>query len=462
MGPWPAVRQLAFTVGRNEEHEVPRISSPQRAVRVGFVGTATSGRRLAQVAERMDAPIRLVSVGSETPHGAHQKAMQVEDDVDVILYSGPLAYDLAVAQGGLAVPSLFVPPGGPALPTALLRAVLHEDLDLRRMSIDSVAQAEVEDSYEEIGIDVSGVHVMEYRESATPNDFLTFHRTLHAAGSTVAAITTLPAVAAKLEEQGTPALVMRPDAMTLRNALNTALLVGGGASLDNERMAIIVVRLPQSLTSTQREHSRASLVELKLSLMLELLPEARRMGALMMPRDDTSALMFVSMGSLRAATQDLSVMPLVERVRTRLTFEPEIGIGVGRTASEAEKNADHAADLGHDSAGGSVVMIGPDEAMARIPHDPSSDVPPTPSPKGLKEVEILRRLLDALAAAGQESKNVEAEQVADLLGVTLRTARRYMRDLVSADLAWQLPPTKTQKVGRPPIPYRLLDHRLPE
>lgn len=439
---------------------MPRISNPRRPVRIGFVGTAAAGRRLAHVAERMDARIRLISVGSDSPQRAHDKARQVEDEVDVILYSGPLAYDLAMAQGGLSVPSLFVPPGGPALPTALLRAVLHEEVDLRRLSIDSVARAEVEDSYEELGIDVSGVHVMEYRESATAEDFLAFHQGLHEAGSTAAAITTLPSVAEKLAEQGVPALVMRPDATTLRTALHTALLVGGGATSDNERMALIVVRLPQSLTSPQAERSRASLVELRLSLMLELLPEARRMGAIVLPRDDTSALLFVSMGSLRGATQDLTVMPLVERLRARLAVDPEIGIGVGRTVREAEWNADRAADLGEDSAAGSVALLGPDEAMVRIPHDPSSVVPTPPSPTGRKEGEMLRQLLDALADAGEESRIVEAEQVAELLGVTLRTARRYLRDLVSADLAWQLPPTKTNRVGRPPIPYRLLDHRL--
>lgn len=439
---------------------MPRTSSSRRPVRVGFVGTPDAGRRMAQVAERLDARIRLVSVGTDSPHQAHDKALQVEDEVDVILYSGPLAHDLAMAQGGLSVPSLFVPPGGPALPTALLRAVLHEEVDLRRLSIDSVAREEVEDSYEELGIDVSGVHVMEYRESAAAEDFLAFHRSLHEAGRTAAAITTLPSVAEQLEELGTPALVMRPDATTLRTALHTALLVGGGASSDNERMALIVVRLPRSLISAQTERDRASLVELRLSLMLGLLPEARRMGAIVLPRDDTSALLFVSMGSLRGATQDLTVMPMAERLRTHVDLTPEIGIGVGRTVREAERNADRAADLSDGSVTGAVTMIGADEAMLQIPHDPSTAISVPPSPGGSREGEILRQLLEVLPDAGEESRIVEAEQVAELLGVTLRTARRYLRDLVSADLAWQLPPTKTHKVGRPPIPYRLLDRRL--
>src|SRR5699024_7931475 len=103
-----------------------------------------------------------------------------------------------------------------------------------------------------------------------------------------------------------------------------------------------------------------------------------------------------------------------------------------------------------------VTLLGPDEARLQIPHDPSAAAPAPPTPTESREGEILRQLLDALTDAGEASRIVEAEQVAELLGVTLRTARRYLRDLVAADLAWQLPPTKTHRVGRPPIPYRLL------
>lgn len=456
-----SVRVLeAFTIGRVEEHDMPRISSPRRSVRVGFVGTASSGRRLAQVAGRMDTSIRLVSAVSETPPGARQKALQIADDVDVVLFSGPLSYDLAMSQGELAVPALFVPPGGPALPTALLRATLHEQLDLRRLSIDSVTEEEVRDSYEEIAVDSSGVHVMEYRETATTNDILTFHRDLHDAERTVAAITTLPAVADRLHEHSIPAVIMRPDAMTLRTALNTALLVGGGASLDNERVAIIVVRLPQTLIPRRQGRSNSSLVELRLNLMRELLPQARRMDAIVLPRDDTSILVFVSMGSLRAGTRDLSIVPFVKRIRTALGFEPDIGIGIGRTVLEAESNADDAADRGTEADDHPVFMIGPDEAITRMPFDKETGAPVELYSREPKETEILRQILEALDDAGEESRIVEADQVSDLLGVTLRTARRYLRNLVSADLAWQLPPQQTNKVGRPPIPYRLLDHRL--
>lgn len=432
----------------------------RRGVTVGFVGTASLGRRLLQVAERMGPSIRLVSAVSEKAHGAREKAMQIAGEVEVILFSGPLPYDLATAAGQLPVPAVYVPPGGPALPTVLLRAALLRDVELDRLSIDSVSENEVRDTYEELDQGAAGVHVMEYQQSATTEDFLHFHGELFRAGRTTAAITTLPVVAQDLAAEGIPVLVMRPDATTLRTALNTALLVGGGASLDKERMAMVIVRVPKALTPQRHGITNSTFTELRLQMMREVLHEARRMDALVLPRDDVSFLVCVSMGSLRAATHDLAAVPFVARIREALDFEPDIGIGVGRTVVEAEVNAEEAADSGSETEERSVFMVGPNESIVQIPRDHAGGVPVALAGQEPREAEILRQILKALAHVGEESRIVQAEQVADLLGVTLRTARRHLRNLVEADLAWQLPPIQTSKVGRPPIPYRLLEQRL--
>jgi hypothetical protein len=51
---------------------------------------------------------------------------------------------------------------------------------------------------------------------------------------------------------------------------------------------------------------------------------------------------------------------------------------------------------------------------------------------------------------------VDAERVADLLGVTLRTARRTLHSLEAEGLAWPMPSTRSSRVGRPPRSCQLL------
>lgn len=431
-----------------------------RKVAIGVVGTADANRRILRVAERMEGSVRLVGVICEDAAKARQKALQIVDDVDVLLFSGPLSYDLALDAGELPVPALFVPPGGSAIPSMMLRASLHDQVDLTRMSIDTVSTAEVQDTYAELGLPLDDVHVMEYRRELEPDDYLEFHRARHREGRTAVAVTTHPAVEQGLREAGVPALILRPDVRVLRAALGTALLVGGGASLGRERMVFLIVRVPEALAPRRKGQVNSSFAELKLDLMQELLREGRRMDALVLPLDDTGVLLCASMGSLRAVTDDLSTVPIAARLREALGYDPEIGIGVGRTAVEAEGNAERAADMTAGARGREVVMIGADGMVVRIPSGGTGGPTVSFGDAEPKEAEILRQLREAMAGAGVDSGTVEAEQVAELLGVTLRTARRYLRGLVDANLAWRLPPTQTSKVGRPPIPYRLLDHRL--
>lgn len=435
-------------------------SEGHRAVTIGVVGTAAANRRIFRVAERMDGSVRLAGAVSEEAGGARQKALQLVGEVDVILFSGPLSYDLALESGELPVPAVFVPPGGSAIPTMMLRASLHERVDLTRVSIDTVSASEVRDTYAELDLPSDDVHVLEYRRDLAPGDYLEFHQKCYAEGRTATAVTTHPTVEQRLREAGVPVLILRPDVRVLRAALGTALLVGGGASLSNERTVFMIVRVPDALAPRRKGYTNSSFAQLRLDLMQELLREGRRMDALVLPLDDSGVLVCASMGSLRAATDDLSTVPMVRRLREALGFDPEIGIGVGRTAAEAVGNAEKAAGMTAEARGRAAVMVGPENTIVRIPSDGAGERTVTFSGSEPREAEILRQLLDAMAEAGEDSGTVHAEQVAELLGVTLRTARRYLRGLVDANLAWRLPPTQTSRVGRPPIPYRLLDHRL--
>lgn len=435
-------------------------SEGHREVTIGVVGTAEANRRIFRVAERMDGAVRLAGATSGDADGARRKALQLVDDVDVILFSGPLSYDLALEAGELPVPAVFVPPGGSTILTMMLRATLHDRVDLTRVSFDTVSASEVRDTYAELDLPSDDVHVLEYRRDLEPGDYLEFHQTCFAEGRTASAVTTHPAVEEKLREADVPVLMLRPDARVLRAALGTALLVGGGASLSNERTVFMIVRVPDALARRRKVCTNSSYIQLRLDLMQELLREGRRLDALVLPLDDTGVLVCASMGSLRAATDDLSTVPMVRRLREALGFDPEIGIGVGRTAAEAVGNAERAAGMAADAQGQAAVMVGPEGMVVRLPSEETGERTVTFGNSERREAEILRQLLDAMAEAGVDSGTVQAEQVAELLGVTLRTARRYLRGLVEANLAWRLPPTQTSKVGRPPIPYRLLDHRL--
>ncbi|WP_328994148.1 hypothetical protein OG394_07025 [Kribbella sp. NBC_01245] len=436
-------------------------SAPEE-VTVGVVGAEQIVHRTMALARELDNPsLRLVTAVYDDEHDAHAQASRIASRVDVYLFAGPLPYDMAVAAGQLPVPATYVPSGGPAFFSTLLRGVLEDVFDPKRISVDTITKRELHHAYEEIGLSASGVRLMEYGGPEAADKFFDFHRKLYERGKTTGAVTTVPSVEAALRKADIPTLRMAPSAMTIRHALSTAILMGSGAKLEESRIVTMIVRVPGSALPAHASPSNYWYQELKLSLHRELLREARPMDAAVIPRDEHSFLIVTTMGSLRMATDDLSMAPFLGRIHKELGILLEIGIGLGRSTREAEVNAQSAVDKAAADGGRTAFIVGPRDTVLQMPGDRSHVSERSTSTPDSKGAQVLARLAERLDELGDTERVVDAEKVAELLGVTLRTARRTLHTLVDEGLAWPMPPSHSSKVGRPPRPYQLLIEKLP-
>ncbi|MFI5697280.1 hypothetical protein ACIA58_35815 [Kribbella sp. NPDC051586] len=431
-------------------------------VAVGLVGGESFVRRMISVARQSSTPgLRVEPAVYRHETDAPQQARQVMERVDVLLFAGPLPYDLTLAGGDLSVPAMYVPPGSAALHAALVQAMNTSAFDPSRISVDSVTEQDVKDCYAEVALSAKGVRVQPYQEELEPADYLSFHRKLFKDGRTGGAVTTIPSVAESLEADGVPTVLMRPSTQTLRETLRAAILTGSGARLSRSRIAIVIVQVPDSALPTRTSPAQYWYQELKLSLHHELLHDARRMDAIVLPHDQTSFLVITTLGSLRTITGDLEIAPFLARVRETLNLDLQVGIGLGRSTLEAENNAYRAVAMATADTDDLAYLVGSDELVLKLPAESDAEATPAPVADETRDLETLRMLVESLDKAGDEARLVDAEQVAGILGVTLRTARRTLRGLVDSGLAWPMPATRAaRKVGRPPMVYQLLDERL--
>lgn len=184
------------------------------------------------------------------------------------------------------------------------------------------------------------------------------------------------------------------------------------------------------------------------------------MGATVLQRDERSYMVFTTMGSLRSATEDLSQAPFLHACASSLAVTPEVGIGLGRTPAEAEGLAQEAIELATSNGAESAYLVPREDVSIALPAEANGDKPEVvrePDPNHA----VLTQIVTTLEKEGETSRVVDAEKVARLQGVTLRTARRTLHSLVDAGLAWPMPPAREQKVGRPRIRFQLLDRQPP-
>ncbi len=433
-------------------------------ITIGVVGADEIVRRIMSVARATGSPSwRLIAAVYGVEHEAHAQAMKIASRVDVCLFAGPLPYDVATRPGDLPVPATYIPVGGSALYGTLLRGALEGTFDPLRVSVDSAPVADVREAFQEIGLDPAAVRVMPYVHPESAAEFLDFHRELYERGATTGAITTVPTVAAALAAAGVPSLKMTPAGTTIRHTLHTAALIGSGAKLEESRIVTMIVRVPSGAFPAHASPSNYWYQELKLSLHRELLRDARPMDAAVLTRDEHSYLVVTTMGSLNLATDDLTMAPFLGRISAELGLRLEVGIGLGRSTREAELNAQAAVDKASAAGADTAFLVGPGETVLQLPAarqeddgTPAAASQPAQPSRDSRAAEILARLAEKIDADNDSERVIDAERVAELLGVTLRTARRMLHTLVDEGLAWPMPPARSSKVGRPPRPYQLL------
>ena len=397
-------------------------------------------------------PRRLIAAAYRREREAPEKVARLGAAIDVCLFASPVPYEYARRAGVISVPSTYVRLDGGALYAALLRARIQGH-DIERISVDVLPRSSVEEAYAEVDIPGDGVRLRQ--DPGSPAALAAFHERLWRMGETSVALSCLESVSRRLARAGVPVISVQPTDEAIRMAVWNAVLLGGHHRLEAAQFAMVVVEVPRLREGARRTLSRYSRDELRLTVHRFLTGEAQRIQAMVNQADDHSFLVAATRGSLAAVTGDFSQIPFADRARAELGITIEVGVGMGRTAQDAETHARTA--LIRSRSGGA----GPGTALTREGH--SLVAPRRATPLALRApsrgIETLARLAGRLEGS-ETALVVDAETAGRLLGVTSRTARRLLRGLVDEGLAWPLPPSRAAQPGRPRQFYRLITEKL--
>lgn len=434
------------------------------SVRIGIVGPTEVVHRMMDVGHAYvlgDGPAMSLSGTS------YQKLSQIPsrvraitEDTDVLLFAGPLPYDVAERAGVLTRKAAFVELSGSSLYGAMLRATSRPEIDLTRVSIDSLGGDAIAEAYDECGLNRAKVRSHAYDGPDSVAGLTDFHRTLFERGRTTGALTTVDSVARELHDAKVPVIRVRATGSALRTSLRTAAFLGAGTVLEDAQIVVGLVEIPDMRRRTgTRGAGPWATQELRLEIVRALRAETDRAQISVMPRDDHSLALVGTLGSITEITKQFSAAPFVNEVRRATGVTPYVGFGMGSTGSVAEANAELALSDARAGAaervfvrlrdGSTIVMAVADDRVGGAP-----------VPVDAKHASTVRTLLDGLSDAAADSRVdaqvIDAQLAAELLGTTARTARRVLQELAKEGLAWPLPSESSTAPGRPRQRYRLV------
>ncbi|WP_298329756.1 hypothetical protein [Haloactinopolyspora sp.] len=357
--------------------------------------------------------------------------------VDGWLFTGIVPY--TISQEARTRPAAFVDYSGSTLLQALVR-LLRDGRDVTHLSVDTLDTRHVHDTLAAAGVPTDGIRTMPYRPGSGSADFAAFHRRHAARHPDAVAITCLASVYDELEGS-VPVFRLAPLPHSVRTALRQLLLTATSQIQEDAQVALGLVELSPGADGESGELAR----------------EVGALGGSLSNYSSTTSMIVTTRGPLHDVSHGFTALPMLHRLgRTHDTVR--IGFGLGHSGAEAERLARRA--LSRARSYGSIAAV----VSMRNDVDVMLDAAPEQTPVteqsravvasrvGLS-ADTLDRLREVTTTAG--GRALTTRDIADGLGIQLRTARRILQRLEMAGYAKRSGNADSGTIGRPLTLYQL-------
>jgi hypothetical protein len=411
--------------------------APEIRATVGVIGPPDLVALVEQVAARECPQLHVRGMPYQHEGQAVDLVRGGPPDVDAWLFTGPIPYTIAQQAGVLDLPATYITYSGATL-YRMLVGLLSSGRTVDRISIDTLDREQVVEAFRDAALPVDGVRVMEYRAGRDSTQFADFHRAAARGAASSIAITCVRSVYDDIcGEIGTVRLA--PAVVSVRSALQTITLASlGRANADAQVvLGFIDVSDPDP----------------------ELSDDVTALAGSLFTLHEGRYLLVTTRGVLEQATNRFQRLPLLSALSRRQMWA-HVGLGVGRSAAEAEALARRAlarcraagpfaavVSLGN---GGDVMLAGADQVEA-------ARAEPVPVAVAARRSGLSRGNLDRLKAMldGHGQDGVTAGDVAQALDIEPRSARRTLKRLERAGVAQPIGRVLAGTTGRPPTIYRV-------
>lgn len=408
--------------------------------------------------------LTVLPLGYKDVQEVKQIVPQCQDEIDVFLFAGPIPYQIAREHVSDPKPMVYLPYNGTSLYRVffqLLRdsGTLFTESRLR-FSIDVLNLQEVEQRLDELSIHVDHMYAMEYQLNQRAEDILRFHYDLWTSKKVDAIFTCVASVYWELTRLGIPCYRVTPTKTTIQDGLQRAQIEGRNFQLADTQIAIGIINIENIVKKWSA--SEYELQRKKIAIQEILIDYGEEIQALMNWPDRNEVIFVTTRGVIERTTSMFTRFPLLERIVHRLNISASIGIGLGRTANEAQSKASEALSKAKLGDGGSCFIamhdgnvVGPLGKEFQLAYSLRSNDPQrlNAARKSGLSIGTINKLISFCQSYG--SSQITAADLASRFGVSLRSARRILSKLEQSQLAEIIGEEQPLCKGRPRQMYEL-------
>jgi len=386
-------------------------------------------------------------------------ARELMDQVEVLLFSGYYPYKVAKQSMEFSVPVHYVPLTG----TGLYRSLYHLNRYKKSgcYSIDTLADLAVEKVLNELGEPYVKMHYYQ-GGSYCVEEMIEFHRQRYEQGASDGALTGVKAVSDALTSLGIPNEWVTPTVQDITVSLERALL--STEKRRNKELQIVVglIQINDYSQLVQGSTSEYDVQRLRLEIHKMLLDYVACLEGYLTSLGGDEYLFVTTRGIFERETRGYKSIPVLADTKKNLGVQLSIGVGFGQSANEAGVHARLALRQSNDFGGDICFIVREDRSVI----GPVELKHPMVYALSITDKELLEKAEKAGMTAAYMSKlmaqvtrmgktEYTAQELASILGVTVRSAHRILLQWLDAELVEIIGAEKLSSKGRPRQIYRL-------
>lgn len=428
--------------------------------KLGIVGPKDSVEMIIKIAEKFkDKIIYFPYIYTDVEETA-KIVKKGENEVDVWLFSGQAPYTIA-NKIELSHKAFFPELNGSSLLKTLLDISYKNHKNLDYISLDTIPIDEIHETFSELQLPTADLQILPYSGYRPTEELTSFHYDLFKNNKVDVSITCVHSVYKKLKSLGVPAFRVTPTKMALRQTIKMAYQQNETLYFKRSQIAVLIIQTQDDNNFLKEKKLLAQNHRLNLKLQEMIIDFTEAINGSFVFLGNDKFMIFSTRGSLENHGKYFTTS-LLEQITLLTNFTSNMGIGYGKTSSEAEQNAYLALNHARNHEKNCTILVDENGSIEGPLKEPDSITYNYQT----EDKELLTLLNKAGVNISTYNKiiyiqnsftnnTVSTASVSEWLNMTQRNARRILTGLEKEGLAQLIGEEAPSNRGRPRKTYRL-------
>lgn len=418
-------------------------------MKIAVIGPRDSLNNIMKIADEFEKDVQLIEYEGNTLKECIDATNNCKPEVDGILFSGRAIYDVVSRHCTLDICNSYIIHNETSILSILARENFKEHQFLSIDFLDKKIALEVLQSSKIENFEIIGADSL-----MNESNYINFHLKNFKQHQNVAVFTCFPLVVKELEKQGIPVYRLYATVFSIRNEINNLVGCIHNKNFDDAKISVQIINLQINNQRSTRTEALSKVLEFEQALI----PYLQIIKGAIFNFSRNEYIIFSTKGLL---TSDKAKNEFYNII-TSTKFSVFSGIGIGATAAMAEINANKALDYSLKQTkpsfhilGENGILEGPILHKNILEHSPNTlctDYSNISSKTGLSQ-QYLQKISNIIQI--QKKDTFCANELAEYLEISNRSARRIIKQLFDGDCAIAIGKEYNLGSGRPQIIYKI-------